>query len=42
LPVFAAPGLLQHMPGLGIRAIRYSMLIDDGKVVVLNIEEVGG
>lgn len=25
-------GLLQHMPGLGIRAIRYSMLVDDGKV----------
>lgn len=25
-------GLLQHMPGLGIRAIRYSMLVEDGKV----------
>lgn len=35
-------GLLQHMPGLGIRSIRYSMLVDDGKVVVLNIEEPGG
>jgi len=35
-------GLLQHMPGLGIRSIRYSMLVDDGKVAVLNIEEPGG
>lgn len=35
-------GLLQHMPGLGIRAIRYSMLVDDGKVLSLNVEEPGG
>eukprot|EP00775_Hariotina_reticulata_P001371 gene1371-1713_t len=35
-------GLLQHMPGLGIRAIRYSLLLDDGKVAVLNVEEPGG
>uniref|UniRef100_A0A383V724 Glutaredoxin-dependent peroxiredoxin n=1 Tax=Tetradesmus obliquus TaxID=3088 RepID=A0A383V724_TETOB len=35
-------GLLQHMPGLGVRALRYSMLVDDGKVTVLNVEEPGG
>ena len=35
------PGLLQHMPGLGIRSIRYSMLVDDGTIKVLNIEEAG-
>lgn len=35
-------GLLQHMPGLGIRSIRYSMLVDDGIIKVLNIEEAGG
>ncbi|KAF6255819.1 peroxiredoxin-like protein [Scenedesmus sp. NREL 46B-D3] len=35
-------GLLQHMPGLGLRALRYSMLVDNGKVVVLNVEEPGG
>jgi hypothetical protein len=36
-----AVGLLQHMPGLGIRSIRYSMLVDDGIIKVLNIEEAG-
>jgi peroxiredoxin len=30
------------MPGLGVRALRYSMLVDDGKVTVLNVEEPGG
>lgn len=40
--VHAPAGLLQHMPGLGIRALRYSILADDGKVEVLNVEEPGG
>ena len=28
--------------GLGIRSRRYSMLVDDGTVKVLNLEEGGG
>jgi peroxiredoxin len=36
-------GLLQYLPGLGNRARRYSMLInEDGTVEVLNLEEPGG
>jgi peroxiredoxin len=29
------------MPGLGVRALRYSMLVDNGKITVLNVEEPG-
>jgi hypothetical protein len=40
----AAPlhaGLLQALPGLGPRALRYSLLLEDGKVVVLNVDKPG-
>ena len=30
-------GLLQHIPGLGVRALRYSLLADDGVVKILNV-----
>ncbi|KAI8475561.1 MAG: thioredoxin-like protein [Monoraphidium minutum] len=35
-------GLLQHIPGLGVRAMRYSMLADDGTIKILQVEEPGG
>lgn len=35
-------GLTQVLPGLGERARRYSMYLEDGKIRVLNIEEPGG
>lgn len=34
-------GLTQHLPGLGTRALRYSMVVDDLKVIQLNAEEPG-
>jgi hypothetical protein len=34
-------GLLQALPGLGLRALRYSMLVDGGKVVAVNVDEPG-
>eukprot|EP00877_Chromochloris_zofingiensis_P004582 jgi/Chrzof1/14124/Cz08g25280.t1 len=34
-------GLLQHIKGHGLRAIRHSMLLDDGVVKILNVEEPG-
>jgi len=36
-----ALGLLQDLPGLGQRALRYSMLVDDGVVKILHCEEPG-
>ncbi|KIY95036.1 Peroxiredoxin-2F [Monoraphidium neglectum] len=35
-------GLLQHIPGLGVRSMRYSLMADDGVVKILNVEEPGG
>ncbi|KAF8056825.1 epoxide hydrolase [Scenedesmus sp. PABB004] len=32
--VHSRMGLLQHMPGLGVRALRYSILADDGKIAL--------
>jgi peroxiredoxin len=40
-PASACAGLLQVLPGLGPRALRYSMLLDDGKVVAVNVDEPG-
>lgn len=40
-PCCPAVGLLQHIPGLGVRAMRYSLLVEDGKVVKVNVEEAG-
>jgi glutaredoxin/glutathione-dependent peroxiredoxin len=34
-------GLTQHLQGLGKRALRYSMIVDDGKVVSLHVENPG-
>jgi peroxiredoxin len=37
-----ALGLSAHMPGLGERSRRYSMIVEDGVVKVLNVEEQPG
>ena len=35
-------GLLQNMPLIGVRSLRYSIYAEDGVIKVLNIEEPGG
>lgn len=30
------------IPGLGVRALRYSMLVEGGVIKILNVEEPGG
>lgn len=40
--VHQALGLTQRLDGLGERALRYSMFLDNGVIKVLNVEEPGG